>query len=299
MKRFIRALLVAPIAFASCAAFIPVSRAGYPGPSAPGARPAVPVVRFSAPESVVPEWMPLAGGVHWFPFAVGRPRLEAYAVRVDLAAPGVSVVVTEGSGIPAETVSRKTSSFLTESGSVAAVNANPFEPSSSTEGERRLVVGLSVSEGRIVSPPDPRYAALAFRSGRASVLRQTEFDPSAVPEHAVGGFFVVLEKAVPAGNPDRRFPRTAAGVSRDGATLYLLVVDGRRLGSVGATEVESGLLLARLGAFDGLILDGGGSSALALRGAHGEAVVVSTPMHGVRRGVERAVGNSLGIRAEK
>ena len=39
--------------------------------------------------------------------------------------------------------------------------------------------------------------------------------------------------------------------------LYLLVVDGRRPGSVGATEVETALLLLSLGAESGLLMDGG------------------------------------------
>jgi len=168
--------------------------------------------------------------------------------------------------------------------------------SSAVEGEDRALTGLSVSSGALVSPPDPRYAALVFRAGpRASVEAQDGFSPTPDIENAVGGFFIVLKQGVPGGHPERRFPRTAAGVSSDGSLLYLLVVDGRRARSVGATEPETGRLLERLGALDGLILDGGGSSALALRGPGGEPSVVNRPVHGGFPGRERAVGNVLGI----
>jgi hypothetical protein len=69
-----------------------------------------------------------------------------------------------------------------------------------------------------------------------------------------------------------RHPRTLAGVRSDG-TLLLVTVDGRRPGwSAGVTLLEAARLMQALGARDALNLDGGGSSAMTVRGR-----VVSRP----------------------
>jgi hypothetical protein len=85
-----------------------------------------------------------------------------------------------------------------------------------------------------------------------------------------------------------RNPRTAIGLSRDRATLYLLVVNGREGRSQGMTCIEAARVLAAMGAWDAINLDGGGSSTLYIRREHG---VVS---HSGER-FERGVANHLGI----
>jgi Phosphodiester glycosidase len=63
-----------------------------------------------------------------------------------------------------------------------------------------------------------------------------------------------------------RQPRTMAGVRRDGS-LVLVTVDGRRPGwSAGVTLREGARVMRSLGARDALNLDGGGSTAMAVRG---------------------------------
>ncbi len=63
-----------------------------------------------------------------------------------------------------------------------------------------------------------------------------------------------------------RQPRTMAGVRRDGS-LLLVTVDGRRPGwSAGVTLREGARVMRALGARDALNLDGGGSTAMAVRG---------------------------------
>jgi hypothetical protein len=63
-----------------------------------------------------------------------------------------------------------------------------------------------------------------------------------------------------------RQPRTMAGVRRDGS-LLLVTVDGRRPGwSAGVTLQEGARVMRSLGARDALNLDGGGSTAMAVRG---------------------------------
>jgi Phosphodiester glycosidase len=63
-----------------------------------------------------------------------------------------------------------------------------------------------------------------------------------------------------------RHPRSLAGVRR-GGTLLLVTIDGRRPGwSAGVTLPEAARVMRSLGAREALNLDGGGSTAMAVRG---------------------------------
>ena len=90
--------------------------------------------------------------------------------------------------------------------------------------------------------------------GRVRVRSSAEgFDPLSAPWFH--GSFVAS-----------RQPRTMAGVRRDGS-LLLVTVDGRRPGwSAGVTLQEGARVMRSLGARDALNLDGGGSTAMAVRG---------------------------------
>lgn len=82
---------------------------------------------------------------------------------------------------------------------------------------------------------------------------------------AVGGGLIVRDGEL-APIPDRALnPRTTAGVSEDGSTLYLLVVDGRHSDSVGISTRDNAQLILELGADDAVLLDGGGSSTMLTR----------------------------------
>lgn len=84
-----------------------------------------------------------------------------------------------------------------------------------------------------------------------------------------------------------RHPRTAVGMSQDQRTLYLAVVQGRRDDSIGMTFNETAELMRDLGAWNALMFDGGGSSALVIDGAR-----VSDLPSGSS---ERTVGNHLAV----
>lgn len=76
-----------------------------------------------------------------------------------------------------------------------------------------------------------------------------------------------------------RHPRTAVGVSSDGRTAFLFVIDGRQEHSAGATLEELATLLVAEGAHTVYNLDGGGSTTMALAGG----VVVNSPSDGPER----------------
>ena len=86
-------------------------------------------------------------------------------------------------------------------------------------------------------------------------------------------------------NAEMRHPRTAVGFSRDSSILFLLTVDGRSESSGGMTLVELANMMRRLGAWQAMNFDGGGSTTMVLDG-----VLVNKPSD--KEG-ERAVGNAL------
>ena len=84
-----------------------------------------------------------------------------------------------------------------------------------------------------------------------------------------------------------RHPRSAVGQAADGS-IILATVDGRRSGySVGMTNFEMALTMARLGAVNANALDGGGSATMAFEGT-----LLNRPSD---PGGERAVSESLNI----
>lgn len=91
----------------------------------------------------------------------------------------------------------------------------------------------------------------------------------------------------PADFARRRHPRTGIGVTRDSTTLMLVTVDGRQATSVGMTLAEFGNLMLSLGIYQGLNLDGGGSTTMVVDGT-----VVNSPSDPTG---ERPVANCLVI----
>jgi hypothetical protein len=302
--------LFIPLLLASCAHLRPTGRTL-----------AAPSLKFPVPEVLVPQWQPFAEtfcpGLEYFEGSILKPQLDFWALRVDLTEKALRIVVNGGedpgeifpenrdSGDPEGIIpGTKVSAFVRRYGCAAGINTNPFHPVFGRQGEAQTIVGITVADGIPAALPAPPYDALVFyRDKRAAILSQAEIDPALIGEsivNAVGGFFRVLKAGevpewVLRERNTARHPRSAAGLSDDGGVLYLLVIDGRRPGSVGATEGETGILLKGLGATEGLNFDGGGSSALALRFPDGKIRVVNTPVHGGIPGWEREVASCLGI----
>ena len=257
-----------------------------------------------------PDWQPFSPdecpGLFFTSIRILEPKLEMWALKADLSEPSLKITVNGGGE---GTVSgTKVSSFVRNNGLLAGINAVPFEPVSAKEDEERTCVGIVVSNGVATAGPVPRYDALVFyKNGRSAIVSQAEIGDLDRVEHALGGFNIILadgklpERLLSEPRQDLprqalpRHPRSAAGLSIDGQTLYLLVIDGRRKGSAGATEAETALILRKLGAFWGLNFDGGGSSALALRFPDGRVRTVNTPIHSGIPGRERAVAACLGL----
>jgi len=66
---------------------------------------------------------------------------------------------------------------------------------------------------------------------------------------------------------DTRHPRTGIGITKDGKKIFLIAVDGRQLGlSIGMTLKELAEFFIKLGCYNSLNLDGGGSTTMWVKG---------------------------------
>ncbi len=84
---------------------------------------------------------------------------------------------------------------------------------------------------------------------------------------------------------EQRHPRSGIGFSADKSTLFLITVDGRQQMSRGMTLLEFADLMINEGIYNGLNLDGGGSTTMVIKDK-----VVNSPSDATG---ERLVGNCL------
>lgn len=118
------------------------------------------------------------------------------------------------------------------------------------------------------------------------------FDKSLIAE-AVSGRQMLLDNGVAQSSSTRLEPRTAVGVTRDGKRVFILVADGRRKEySNGLSYADMAVIFKRLGAYDAINLDGGGSSSFSIEVAAGDFEPINRPSD---RSGERAVPNGLAI----
>ena len=240
-------------------------------------------------------------------------KVRGWAAVVDLNDPTVEIVVTgpAPAGTGAEAVRTRTDLWQQTNALRLAVNANFY---GSLPNGLADIVGLSVSDGVIVSgarvfennPADP--ALMVRNDGVAVIGNLTNVDaqqardavagvgPSAMD--GVAGTQLVTDGANTGASarvePASRAPRTAAGVSQDGRTLILMVIDGRQPGwSDGVTLAQLADLMIEFGAWDAINLDGGGSSSFI----HDDGTERTT--NRPSDGQFRAVANHLGVRVNE
>ena len=244
-----------------------------------------------------------------------------HILDIDLTAPGLKPFVTpgfdgvlsdRGEDLGQESLAQRTSSFLRAHQLQVAVNANFFYPfrermlwdSIPKEGESANLLGVSISEGEVVSPPERGWPALCL-SQQAEI--HGEGDCPKGTEQAVAGNTLLLQNGqltetlqdlLNGSDPDRPYPVNIAAIDSSGARLWLILSDGKQpLYSEGMTLQEVVDLLQELGAANAVRLDGGGSTTLAITTETSYSLLNSV-IHAKVPGQERPVANHLGFFAE-
>ncbi|MFH7599735.1 phosphodiester glycosidase family protein [Streptomyces racemochromogenes] len=134
-------------------------------------------------------------------------------------------------------------------------------------------------------------ALAALRPGDAVAVTARPLPASGTaPVTALGGRGTLVADGRPLNHDgeanDAAAPRTAVGLSRDGRRLSLVAVDGRQRDSGGLTLTGLGALMHRLGAYQALNLDGGGSTTLLAAHPGADALTLeNSPSDGHQRPV--------------
>jgi hypothetical protein len=238
--------------------------------------------------------------------------------------------------MPTWAASSEYRSRLAINGSYFEVDIPMSDPNSSHSYVCTTVFGYTVSNRKLVQKEqqilvyklnekdDVRPATLVFYTGAAAkkLHRQAEIkqypmfpgDPEKVPasfQNAIsgtplltGGNYVGDSVAQP--DPECSVPRTAAGLTADGNTLILVVINAginnmrcEENVNGGATLASLASYMKSLGAQDAINLDGGGSSQLYYN-VPGAPPVQTKPSDYINKSnptlYYRPVGNMLGIR---
>jgi hypothetical protein len=252
-------------------------------------------------------WKPIFEGVEACEGSTASPRLmQMRAVRVDLQQRGIDFLVTPSNGKqPLDVNARTTSDFLTEFKCQVAINGSFFGTLATQPNDPEDVNGLSISRGDVYSPAGTKYAALLIGKDRKVSIAPAPVKPRKAYNALAGDTPLLTNGKYSLPADDKQsititpHPRSAAGISRDGRYLILMTIDGRQPGySEGATKPETADWLTRLGAWNAINLDGGGSSTLVIEGPDGKPVLLNHPC-GPPVGAQRRVANHLGVFAKK
>jgi len=264
---------------------------------------ALPILYYAGRPLPIPVRTQLFDGVIYYRRIHLKPRLLiAHIITIDLKTPDLKFLVTPGDANAENPLkARTTSEFIKEFGVQIAVNGDGFTPWHSSgyfdyyphPGERVKPNGTAISNGVIYHKNNAYPTLYITDNNHISFSKPTE--ESAY--NAISGDRMIVENrtAVPGLNGDIAAPRTAIGIIGDGSKLVIVVVDGRQfLYSQGATMAELAEILIYYGAEFAMNMDGGGSSTLAVQSGMG-VKVINSPIDRNIPGLERAVGNHLGV----
>ena len=221
-------------------------------------------------------WQPVAPGIERFDFENSEIPLIYHAVKIDLTNENLKLEYFPETATRTDKEGRfnglKTSFFAKKNDCIAAINASPFE------GKllRKKIIGIHSIDNLAFSPAKNKYSTITFSKNQtetgnsyiANIYKNQSQELAQNFDFAFGGFFVVLQN----GQVQTSFAqiydtRSGAGISEDGKTLYLLVVEGeRKTKSIGLSYPQCGQIFAAMGCYNALELDGGGSSELCING---------------------------------
>ena len=198
-----------------------------------------------------------------------------------------------------ETVRCTTRNFVSTSQTtdkkiVAAINANFYYTSSSFADLR----SLAVSDGIKVSAGEGLSSFVVSKQGVPSIVYAppSYYNTSNVQTAVSGGIgseggICLSNGTISGGVGDSSLnPRTAVGISQDSRYVYFMTIDGRQTASNCAYLQDVGSYLKYFGSYNGLNLDGGGSTSMAWwNPSSSSAELLNVPSE------TRSVGNSIGV----
>ena len=169
--------------------------------------------------------------------------------------------------------------------------------------ENNIVTDVRVGQGPVSIPKSGYVLAVRgiyhqnladYAVGDEILLRPASSPNIDDLKFAIGGGSIVLKNGeLGAGDPVLRgnHPRTGVGISKDGKEVILVTIDGRDKSFKGVSQEIFGAIMRDLGAHNAINLDGGGSTAMAVKTVDDNKVkVVNKPSDGGERPVVNGVG---------
>ncbi|MDO4587561.1 MAG: phosphodiester glycosidase family protein [Planctomycetia bacterium] len=248
------------------------------------------------------DWSSLFQGIDLATGESEEPLQKVYILRIDTQANGISFYSTGRNDNFEDNVNETNRQtvvdFLKENNLAVAVNANFYNPFTSFTQRNpgpSNVIGLAISEGVVVSTTAEGFPSFIVHKDGTKEIRSVSSDESL--DHiqtAVSGNKIILQNGEVLVQEDKsRHPRTGLGISEDNRFVYLMTIDGRQEGySNGATYEEVGNWLKEFGSYNGLNLDGGGSTTMVQRDSDGSPKILNR-----HSGVLRHNANAIGVRA--
>jgi hypothetical protein len=249
-----------------------------------------------------------------------NPPQHIHIVTVDLTNPNIHVKVSPGGADPKlqppwSTTLLPVSDIAARDNLVVAVNGSFFAPKDAEwilghrdpyyVGNWAHPLGWTICDGVLSStaPTFPDWPTLLIDPHNHVFIGTFDRIPAGAGQAVSGEFQIVTDGRNSCKYEGPATPRTGAGYTRDGKTLILYVVDGRRPDySAGMTPQQLADEMIRLGAYQAINLDSGGSSTMVIAMPEKNGLrpkVVNFPSDGhdlpIPLSVERPVANALGV----
>jgi exopolysaccharide biosynthesis protein len=166
----------------------------------------------------------------------------------------------------------KLDDIVKKENAVAGINAGGFQDENG-QGNGGVPTGLVVKDGKIVFDDklEEKVSLIGFNKDGIMVIgKYSRSDISRLNIKDAVSFspFLVIngEGVIKSGNGGWGIaPRTAIGQRKDG-TVLMLVIDGRQIGSLGATLKDVQNIMLENGAYNAANLDGGSSTTMVVDG---------------------------------
>lgn len=166
----------------------------------------------------------------------------------------------------------KLDDIVKKENAVAGINAGGFQDENG-QGNGGVPTGIVVKDGKIVFDDklEQKVSLIGFnKDGILVIGKYSRSDISRLNIKDAVSFspFLVIngEGVIKSGNGGWGIaPRTAIGQRKDG-TVLMLVIDGRQIGSLGATLKDVQNIMLENGAYNAANLDGGSSTTMVVDG---------------------------------
>lgn len=196
---------------------------------------------------------------------VSNAKYKAYMLIVNNPK-RVSVVTSDKLG----KTGMKLSDMVKYYNAIGGINAGGFADENG-RGSGGTPTGFVIQDGKVIyGKENERLGLIGFNEDSVLVLGQytlKEAREKKIRDAVTFGPFLVVngEPTIKSGNGGWGIqPRTIIGQKKDG-TVLMLVIDGRRVDSVGATLKEAQDIMLEYGAYNAANLDGGSSTTMVYK----------------------------------